>query len=605
MDGFRFKMKNWKSLMLIFGLSIFCWPALADIIPLDISHATTTAFADEIENDGKGGWIDAGSHDMRLLPPGPQIIADIPFSILSDSVTRGKSCIVLGNSELIKHLPKAAKITVAENVQGKNLYLLHAGAQLKKKGTTTGILNAEYTDGSKAEFKFQAGKEICDWIANKGSASAAHSWSIYNNNTQVSLYITRIFLGDKPLQALYLEAENAVWMIAAISIGNSTVAPREILPELVLKRDYPVPESLTIPSAPVQPENIIPKNIILIIGDGMGQGSVKYASLYGHGAAGKLVMEQFPVSGMTVTKSANADVTDSAASGTALSSGYKTNNRFLGVTPDNLPIRTLAEQALRSGKAVGIMTTDALTGATPAAFMAHVNNRGASTEIASWIAKSGFHILIGNKHKSPFLPLSLEGRREDNRNLLQEMQDSGYVEVNTLEKLVTTGKHKMFGFVDNWTKDITLLSRFTSSALQYLSNASTQGFFIMIESAEPDWGGHRNNSDTSLLGVLATDFVARAAAEFAMKNGDTLVLVTADHETGGMQAAPNQLNPRRPFAYYGTGSHTNQLVPIFALGPGAEKFNGLTDNTDIPRILAEFWQLKLMEPLVEALKKAE
>ncbi len=591
-------MKNWKlPLLLILGLIICCRSTFADIAPIDLSLAATTAFADEKEGDGKGGWIDAGSHDMRLLSAGKQKINDIPFMILDDVKANGKSCIVLSASERVQHLPKATKITLPENTQGKSLYLLQAGAWMAKRGRLVGELNAEYVDGSKAEFKLHAGREVCDWFANKGALESIRSWSIYNGIAQVSLYITRLSLENKPLRSLHLEAKSGVWMIAAVSIGD-TIAPREIFLEPpVLKQDYPVPEPLAISSPHALPENGTPKNIIMIIGDGMGQGSLKYASLYGHGAEGKLVMEQFPVSGMTITKSANAEVTDSAASGTALSSGYKTNNRFLGVMPDNSPIRTIAEQALRSGRAVGIMTTDKLTGATPAAFMAHVDNRGASTEIAGWIAKSGFHILIGNKFKSPFLPPSLEGLRKDNLNLIEKMLAADYVEVNTPEQLTANPKRKVFGFVDDWHKDAGLLSQFTTATLQHLTQAEPKGFFIMIECAEPDWGGHGNNPDLTLWGVLTTDSVARAAAEFAMKNQDTLVLVTADHETGGMQAAPNRRNPRRPFVYYGTGSHTSSPVPIFALGPGAEKFHGMTDNTDIPRILARFWDLKLLEPM--------
>ena len=165
----------------------------------------------------------------------------------------------------------------------------------------------------------------------------------------------------------------------------------------------------------------------------MGQGAVKLAGLHAHGRPQSLVMEQLPVNGMVKTASASSSVTDSAASGTALSSGYKTNNGYIGVTPEKQPMRSIAEEARNSGRSVGIITTDQLTGATPAAFSAHVPHRGMAQEIAEQQAKTGYQILIGNGAK-PFLPKSEKGTRKDDRNLVDELQKDGYIRIGSLEE---------------------------------------------------------------------------------------------------------------------------------------------------------------------------
>lgn len=357
---------------------------------------------------------------------------------------------------------------------------------------------------------------------------------------------------------------------------------------------YPVPQPVDAARLAAIPGTGTPRNIIFIIGDGMGHGALTLASLYAYGSPGKLTLDQFPVCGLARTASANNKVTDSAASGTALAGGYKTNNGMIGKTPDKVSRKSFAVLARESGRSIGIMTTDALTGATPAAFLAHADHRSQAEKIAADLSAAKSMILIGSDPK-PFLPKQEGGKRTDNRNLLAELKNAGYREVGTPEALKQTpADTPVYGFISNWN-NTTLLSRFASAAFEKL-NANPKGFFLMIEGHFPDKGGHGNDPDLSVNGVLMNNFLAKAALDFALKHPDTLVLVTADHETGGISVAPNKANPRKPHIHYMTNNHTGAPVGVFAFGPGADRFNAVIENTDIPKTFAEFWRIKLDLP---------
>ena len=163
-----------------------------------------------------------------------------------------------------------------------------------------------------------------------------------------------------------------------------------------IKGTYPAPPPVDAAKLAKAPRTGTPRNIILLIGDGMGQGALTLASLYAYGAPGKLTLDQFPVCGLARTASANSTVTDSAASGTALAGGYKTNNGMIGKTPDKVSRKSFAVLARESGRSIGIMTTDALTGATPAAFLAHADHRSQAEKIAADLSAAGSMILIGS-----------------------------------------------------------------------------------------------------------------------------------------------------------------------------------------------------------------
>lgn len=564
----------------------------AEIKPLPLESGANSAFADETPDDRKGGWTDQGSNDLRLLKPGSVTLAGVPFTILDDEATKGKSCVVVSGSGQRSYLPKQARIVFEKDMTGKILYLLHAGAWLNPKKEPAGRLTVEYADGSQRAFILHAGRDLADWQENRGASNAIRAWSIYNNNSQISLYASKFQLEEKTVKALRFDAgADGVWMVAAASIGEATEL--KPLPEhIALQNDYPAPAPVDPAELAKHPRSGTPKNIIFIIGDGMGQGAVKLAGLHAHGKPQSLVMEQLPVNGMAQTASANNSVTDSAASGTALSSGYKTNNGSVGVTPEKTALRSIAEEARDSGRAVGIITTDQLTGATPAAFSAHVPHRGMAQEIAEQQSQTGYRILIGNG-AGPFLPKSEKGTRKDGRNLVSELQKKGYIRIGSLDEFRRADeKQPVIGFIGNWAKDTKLLSQISAEAIDRLAE-NPKGFFLMIEGHYPDHGGHGNNPEYSVNGPLMVDFTVKAALYFAQKNHDTLVVVTADHETGGIYCAPNPQNPKRPYIQYTTKSHTGAPVPIYAFGPGSERFAGVLDNTNIPSAMADLWNLPL------------
>ncbi len=362
-----------------------------------------------------------------------------------------------------------------------------------------------------------------------------------------------------------------------------------------LKQDCPAPETVDAAALRSAPRNGVPRNIIYIIGDGMGQGAIRYAGTYAHGKPQTLVMEQFPVTGMAITVSADNAVTDSAASGTALSSGYKTNNRMLGMTPQKIAVRSIAEEARDSGRAVGIMTSDKLTGATPGAFMAHVLHRSQAADIAEAALNSRYDLLIGDGI-ADFLPEKMEGARKDNRDLIAEFTAKGYAKIDGVDAFQRAPKQPVFGFIRNWTEDVTLLSRLAAEAFRRLAE-KPEGFFIMIEGCQSDFGGHGNNPDLSIRGTLMVDFTVKAALDFAAARKDTLIVITADHETGGLYTMANTENPRRPHVYYTSKNHTGVPVNIYAYGPGAENFAGVLDNTEIPTRMASLWKLPLLRPV--------
>ena len=382
-----------------------------------------------------------------------------------------------------------------------------------------------------------------------------------------------------------LRTAAAVFLFASSLSLSAADAPWEI------KGNYPVPAEVDAAKLASISRSGIPRNIIFIIGDGMGQGCLTLASLYAYGAPGRMILDQFPVTGLARTASADNAVTDSAASGTALSSGYKTNNGIIGKTPDKKSRKSFATLAQASGRAIGIMTTDALTGATPASFLAHADHRSMAEKIASDMIAGKSTVLIGSNPK-PFLPEKEGGLRTDGRNLITELKAAGYQETLTPEALKSIpGNKPVYGFIKNWD-DTKLLSVFAAAAFEKL-NSNPEGFFIMVEGHYPDKGGHGNNPEHSVNGALMNNFLAKAALDFALAHPDTLIVVTADHETGGICTIQNKANPRKPFIHYTAKGHTGVPVGVYAFGPGADRFNGVIENTDIPRIFAELWKIKL------------
>lgn len=330
-----------------------------------------------------------------------------------------------------------------------------------------------------------------------------------------------------------------------------------------------------------------PKNIILLIGDGMGFSQVTAAEY----EFGKLMMTSLPYHGMTSTYASNAKVTDSASSATAFATGYKTNNGMLGQLPDGTPVRSIAQYANELGKTTALMATSQITHATPAAFAIHHGLRGEEFIIAEKFADSGIDMILGAGWNW-FLPESEGGEREDERNLIAEMEEQGYVYISRDDELERMqGENKIVVFLEGGSMPQApergdRMVNLTKAALAELSQQEN-GFFLMIEGSQIDWAGHDNDENWLLAEMADFDAVIAGVFDFAKQDGSTLVVVTADHETGGLTMPSAEGGEMRHM--FSTGGHTAQHVPVFSFGPHAEKFKGRYDNTDIAKKMFSIW----------------
>ena len=318
-----------------------------------------------------------------------------------------------------------------------------------------------------------------------------------------------------------------------------------------------------------------PKNIIFLIGDGMGVSQVFSGITANHG---HLFLENLRHIGFSKTQSADNYITDSAAGGTALSCGVKTYNGAIGVNPDTVKVKSILEEAEDKGLATGLVSTSAITHATPASFIAHQPSRNMYEAIATDFLKTDIDVFIGggNDHFT---------KRKDGRNLAKELQDKGYTYETDINKIAQIKSGKLAGLtagVHNGRMEERgdMLPVATTTALNILDN-NDKGFFLMVEGSQIDWGGHASSTVYIVEDMLDFDQTIGKALEFAAKDGETLVLVTADHETGGMALTGGDMNTGMVKADFPTTGHSAVMVPVFAYGPGAEEFIGIMENTDI------------------------
>ncbi len=316
------------------------------------------------------------------------------------------------------------------------------------------------------------------------------------------------------------------------------------------------------------------KNVILLIGDGMGLAQIQAALTANYG---NLNLAMFRFIGLSRTEAADSDFTDSAAGGTAFACGEKTNNRFIAMDTLKRPILSLADKLAKYKMKTGIISSGDITDATPAVFYAHQPDRSMSYEIASDLASSHVDILVGPNRKS--------FTENPDKQLMQKLADKGYKLSTTLKAFnAVSGNGKQLVLLDdsvcrpvkNGRGDM-LVSSFRKT-LELLS-ANKEGFFIMAEGAQIDYGGHSNNLPYVVTELHDFDKMVGEALRFADKNGETLVVVTADHETGGLTFQDAQYRKGMIRGSFSTDDHTNIMVPVFAYGPGSSAFRGIFPNT--------------------------
>lgn len=348
-------------------------------------------------------------------------------------------------------------------------------------------------------------------------------------------------------------------------------------------------------------------NIILMIGDGMGERHRSAARWFSVGEGGALTMDELPARGEIETYSASSAITDSAAAATAIATGHKTNNGVIALDPDGHPLKTILEHAQERGYAVGLVTTTSIAHATPAAFVSHAQSRSARAEIASQLISAGVNVLFGGGERD-LISRSIEGcnsgsgGRPDDRDLISEAIALGYEYIcdpHALDELdVSQSAHLLGVFgADGMVRPHTpSLAQMTTKALEALSR-DPDGFFLLVEGGQIDWASHANDAGDAIADTLDFDDAVASSRNYVIQNEDTLLIVTADHETGGMSLSrqstgePGEDGPfdieggGQFFVSWSTGGHTSVNVPVTAMGPLSEALVGVHDNTFIYEVM--------------------
>lgn len=313
----------------------------------------------------------------------------------------------------------------------------------------------------------------------------------------------------------------------------------------------------------------------------MGMGQIS-AGTYSNGNYSAL--ERFPVVGIHKPTCHDSLITDSAAAATAFATGQKTFYSAIGVDKDTLALKTILEEAEERGLVTGLVATSTIVHATPASFIAHNKFRRNYEEIAESFVETEIEYFVGGGKKY------FDRREKDNRDLLEELRNKGYHVADYLEDF-----DSFVAKLDQVQKAAYLsadrdplpvaqgrdyLESASISGIHFLNRLSANGFFIMIESSQIDWGGHANNESYIISEFKEFSRTIDRVLDWAEKDGETLVVVTADHETGGFTIQPGSTEDKLITAFTSI-HHSGDFIPVFAYGPGSEYFSGIYENTDI------------------------
>lgn len=406
---------------------------------------------------------------------------------------------------------------------------------------------------------------------------------------------------------------------AQIVGNNSVVFPSDegviISPTPSLEEAPSIP-TLTFTSAPptqepaiatdiptFEPEPVTPPGIILFIGDGMGANHRKAATWLASGQSGTLMMDSLPVHGSVQTLNVNNAITDSGAAATAIATGFLTNNYVIGVDREGNAVSTILELAQANGWSVGLVTTTSLVHATPAAFAAHVPDRDNRTEIARQMMAHNVDVLLGGGEDDFFSSdesgcFNGNGKQPPDVKLIADAIAAGYTYIcrpEELQELDLSDLDRLIGLfgADSIRRPISpSLVEMTETALTILAR-DPDGFFLMVEAGQVDWAAHGNQAKNVIPLTLGLNAAVARAQVFILDRPNTLLIVTADHETGGMSVnldGEGSSTQDGPFAMpdgttfwvnWSTGYHTSERVPVTAQGPYADMLAGEIHLTQI------------------------
>lgn len=321
------------------------------------------------------------------------------------------------------------------------------------------------------------------------------------------------------------------------------------------------------------------ENIILLIGDGNGVSQISAAALAN---GGDLTLTQLRSVGFLKTQSSDDFTTDSAAGGTAIATGTKTYNRAIGVGPDGKPVKNISELLVEHNYNIGLITTDEITGATPSAFYAHQKDRSHMQQIATDLEKSEISLFIGGGEKhflnKQTMPFSIKNTIEEIAN------DEEKVGVFTAEGGMPGIKQGRGNF----------LAKATQRSLSFLKSKK-EPFLLMVEGAQIDSYGHFNDTHGIIAEGIDFDKAVTEAIKFADANKNTLVIVTADHETSGFSIPQGNVENHMIEGDFTTHDHTGAMVPLFAYGPQSDKLQGVYENSDLLGKVLEILKVKTNE----------
>lgn len=318
-----------------------------------------------------------------------------------------------------------------------------------------------------------------------------------------------------------------------------------------------------------------PLNVILMIGDGMG---VSQITTMFHYKDQPSVFKQFSEIGFINTTSASSKITDSAAAGTAFATGQKSFNRGLGLNTDSLPIPSILSILQQKGYQTGLVSISSITDATPGAFYAKVIDRDMKEEVAKQLVQSGVDFFAGGG-------LDYFNKRADGVNLLHSFEKIGYrIDTTELSPLGSVGKK--YGYLlapgdlpQKHKGRGDYLRGATQLALEKLSKAP-KGFFLMVEGSFIDWAGHAMDKDFLVAEMLDFEDALNVAIQYVDTHDNTLLIVTGDHETGGVSVGKGMLIDQVEISF-NTNQHTADLIPVFAKGYGDDRFKGVYENSDL------------------------